>query len=188
MSTYMDHSKSNARKCAIKRSHQCLLRWMLCWCPDTQHCCSHFLRQTPTESEAESRQWRDIEQIISRLSQSLQFFLPMDLQLLWTICLLLRLLTGFLVRAPFSVSIGGIQLKQVTLWSECFRSVQFSHSVMSDSLPPHGLQHARLSYPLPTTQSSFWLMSVESVMPSKHLIFCRPLLLQPSIFPSIRVF
>ena len=36
-----------------------------------------------------------------------------------------------------------------------FSSVQFSHSVMSDSLPPHGLQHARLSYPLPTTQSSF---------------------------------
>ena len=31
-------------------------------------------------------------------------------------------------------------------------------------------------------------MSVESVMPSNHLIFCHPLLLQPSIFPSIRVF
>ena len=32
------------------------------------------------------------------------------------------------------------------------------------------------------------LMSIESVMPSNHLIFCRPLLLLPSIFPSIRVF
>ena len=32
------------------------------------------------------------------------------------------------------------------------------------------------------------LMSIESVMPSKHLILCHPLLLQPSIFPSIRVF
>jgi len=31
------------------------------------------------------------------------------------------------------------------------------------------------------------LMSIESVMPSNHLIFCRPLLLRPSIFPSIRV-
>ena len=31
-------------------------------------------------------------------------------------------------------------------------------------------------------------MSIELVMPSNHLIFCRPLLLQPSIFPSIRVF
>ena len=32
------------------------------------------------------------------------------------------------------------------------------------------------------------LMSIESVMPSNHLVFCRPLLLPPSIFPSIRVF
>ena len=32
------------------------------------------------------------------------------------------------------------------------------------------------------------LMSIDSVMPSNHLIFCRPLLLLPSIFPSIRVF
>ena len=32
------------------------------------------------------------------------------------------------------------------------------------------------------------LMSIESVMPSNHLIFCRPLLLLPSIFPNIRVF
>ena len=38
------------------------------------------------------------------------------------------------------------------------------------------------------SQSSLKLMSIESVMPSKHLILCRPLLLPPSIFPSIRVF
>ena len=37
-------------------------------------------------------------------------------------------------------------------------------------------------------QSSLKLMSIESVMPSNHLILCRPLLLPPSIFPSIRVF
>ena len=40
--------------------------------------------------------------------------------------------------------------------------------------------------------TNFWnllkLMSIESVMPSKHLILCRPLLLLPSVFPSIRVF
>ena len=36
--------------------------------------------------------------------------------------------------------------------------------------------------------SSTKLMSIESVMPSSHLILCRPLLLLPSIFPSIRVF
>ena len=38
------------------------------------------------------------------------------------------------------------------------------------------------------SQSSLKLMSIESVMPSDHLILCRPLLLLPSIFPSIRVF
>ena len=36
--------------------------------------------------------------------------------------------------------------------------------------------------------SLLWLMSIESVMPSNHLIFCSPLLLLPSIFPSTRVF
>ena len=38
------------------------------------------------------------------------------------------------------------------------------------------------------SQSSLKLMSIESVMPSNHLILCHPLLLPPSIFPSIRVF
>ena len=38
------------------------------------------------------------------------------------------------------------------------------------------------------SQSSLKLMSIESVMPSNHLILCRPLLRLPSIFPSIRVF
>ena len=57
---------------------------------------------------------------------------------------------------------------------------------MSDSLPPHGLQHARL--PCPSPRSLLKLMSIKSVMPSNHLILCHPLLLLPSIFPSIRVF
>ena len=38
------------------------------------------------------------------------------------------------------------------------------------------------------SQSLLKLMSIESVMPSNHLILCHPLLLLPSIFPSIRVF
>ena len=63
-------------------------------------------------------------------------------------------------------------------------SVQFSHSVMSESLQPHEPQHARPPYPSPTP--GIW--SIESVMPSSHLIPCHPLLLLPSIFPSIRVF
>ena len=46
---------------------------------------------------------------------------------------------------------------------------------MYDSLRPHGLQHTRLPYPSPTSQSLLKLMSIKSVMPSNHLILCRPL-------------
>ena len=67
-------------------------------------------------------------------------------------------------------------------------SVQFSHSVVSDSLLPHGLQHTRPPYPITNSRSLLKLMSIESVMPSNHLILCRPLLLLLSIFPSIRIF
>jgi len=66
--------------------------------------------------------------------------------------------------------------------------VQFSHSVVSDSLWPHGLQHARHPCPSPTPGVLLKLMSIELVMPSNHLILCHSLLLLPSIFPSIRVF
>jgi len=58
----------------------------------------------------------------------------------------------------------------------------FSRSLASDSLWPHGLQHARLS------RSLLKLMSTESVMPSNQLALGHPLLLPSSIFPSIRVF
>ena len=44
------------------------------------------------------------------------------------------------------------------------------------------------SLSITNSRSSLKLMSIESVMPSSHLILCRPLLLLPSIFPSIRVF
>ena len=64
-------------------------------------------------------------------------------------------------------------------------SVQFSRSVVSDFLRPHESQHAR---PPTNSQSSLKLMSIESVMPSSHLILCHPLLLLPPIPPSIRVF
>ena len=60
---------------------------------------------------------------------------------------------------------------------------------MSNSLKPHGLQHARLPCPsLSIAWSLFRFMFTDSVMPSNHLILSRPLLLLPSIFPSIRVF
>ena len=66
-------------------------------------------------------------------------------------------------------------------------SVQFCHSVIFDSATPWT---AALQASLYITNS--WslskLRSIESVMPSSHLILCHPLLLPPSIFPSIRVF
>ena len=61
----------------------------------------------------------------------------------------------------------------------------FSRSVVSDSLGPHGLEHqASLSFII--SQSLCKLLSIESVIPSNHLIFCHPLLL-PSIFHSNRM-
>ena len=65
-------------------------------------------------------------------------------------------------------------------------SVQSSSSVMSDSLQPHELHHARL---LSSTVSWSLLkfMFIELVMLSNHLILCHHLLFLPSIFPSIRV-
>ena len=58
---------------------------------------------------------------------------------------------------------------------------------MSDSLQPHRLQ-LQASLSITYSRSLLKLMSIESVMPSNHFILCRPLLLLPSIFPSIRVF
>ena len=64
-------------------------------------------------------------------------------------------------------------------------SVQFSRSVVSDSLQPHGPQHAR-----PPSITNSWsllkLTSIELVIPSNHLTLCYSLLFMPSTFPSIR--
>ena len=68
------------------------------------------------------------------------------------------------------------------------RSDQISRSVISDSLWPHESQHARPPCPSPTPGVHSDSTSIKSVMPSSHLILCRPLLLLPPIPPSIRVF
>ena len=63
--------------------------------------------------------------------------------------------------------------------------VQFSHSVMANSLQPHGLQNTRFPCPSPTPRA------YSNSCPSSwcnHLILCRPLLFLPPIFPSISVF
>ena len=62
----------------------------------------------------------------------------------------------------------------------------FSHSVVSEFLQPMECSTPGLSYTI--SQSLLKLMSTELLMPSNHLILCHPLLLLPSIFPSIRVF
>ena len=66
-------------------------------------------------------------------------------------------------------------------------SVQFSCSVVSNSLRPHEPQHARPPCPSPTPRIHPNSCPLSPVMPSNHLILCHPLLL-PSFFPSIRVF
>ena len=65
-------------------------------------------------------------------------------------------------------------------------SVQFSRSVVSDSVTPWTAA-CQASLSITNSQSPPKLMSIELVMPSDHLILCRPLL-PPSVFPSIRVF
>ena len=65
-----------------------------------------------------------------------------------------------------------------------FSSVQFSRSVVSD--PMDCSTQVSLSFTI--SWSFLKLMSIESVMPSKHLILCCPLLLLPSVLASIRIF
>ena len=70
-----------------------------------------------------------------------------------------------------------------------FSSVsQFSCSVVSDSLRPPWTAALQASLSITNSRSLLKLMSIESVMPSSHLILFCPLLLLPSVFPSIRVF
>ena len=87
-----------------------------------------------------------------------------------------------------------MQVKKQRLEPDMTQSVQFSHSVVSNSFRPHEPQHARPPCPSPNSWSPPKPMSIVSVMPFNHLILCRPLLLLcrpllllPSIFPSIRI-
>ena len=78
--------------------------------------------------------------------------------------------------------------RRETVWTIFqFSSVQFSRSVVSNSVTPWTVAR-QASQSITNSQSSLKLMSIESVMPSYHLILCHPLLLLPSIFPSFRVF
>ena len=65
-------------------------------------------------------------------------------------------------------------------------SVQFSQSVLSDSLWPHGLQgsHGQVSLSITNSQNLLKLMSIESVLPFNHPILCCPLLSHLPSFPA----
>ena len=92
-------------------------------------------------------------------------------------------------RGVWQATVHGVAKSRTRLGTitHSFSSVHFSCSVVSDSLRAHGLQHSRP--PCPSAAPRVYsLTSIESVMPSNHLIPCHPLLLLPSIFPSIRVF
>ena len=69
-----------------------------------------------------------------------------------------------------------------------FSSIQFSRSIVSDTLWPPWIAAGQASLSITFSRSSLKLTSIRSVMPSSHLILCRPLLLLPPLPPSIRVF
>ena len=68
-----------------------------------------------------------------------------------------------------------------------FSSIQFTHSVMSDSVIPWAAAR-QASLPITNSRSLLKVLFIEWVMPSNHLILCCPQFLLPSIFPSFRVF
>ena len=80
----------------------------------------------------------------------------------------------------FSLAISSIRIKALLLL--------LSFSVMFNSLWPYGLHGCQASLSFTISWNLLKLMSIESVMPSNHLVLYRSLLLLPSIFPRIRVF
>ena len=80
----------------------------------------------------------------------------------------------------------GVTKSQAQLSDEHFSSVQSLNHVWLFATPWTAAHQASVS--ITNSQSSLKLMSFELVMPTNHLIFCCPLVLLPSVFPSIRVF
>ena len=78
-------------------------------------------------------------------------------------------------------------IKATMYWIITLHISQFSRSVVSNSATPWTSAH-RASLSITDSWSPTKPMSIESVMPSNHLILCHRLLLLPSMFPSIRVF
>ena len=87
-----------------------------------------------------------------------------------------------------AIAYRGKMVRLIKDLQQQFSSVQSSRSVMSYSLRPHELQHARPPCPSPTPRVHPNPCPSSQVMPSNHLILYHPLLHLPSIPPSIRVF
>ena len=91
----------------------------------------------------------------------------------------------------FTKRVNGGRIFIHTMWAGtllgmlCFSSVQFSHSVVSDSVTPW-IAARQASLSITNSWSSLRLVSIESVMPSSHLILSRPLPLLPPVPPSIK--
>ena len=89
-----------------------------------------------------------------------------------------------IIYVPFWLLRIWIWTKEITSWESVS---QFSCTAVSDSATPWTAAH-QASLAVTNTRILLKPMSIESVMPSNHLILCDPLLLPPSIFPSLGVF
>ena len=87
---------------------------------------------------------------------------------------------------PPSSSVHGILQARVLEWGAIAFPIQSFSCVQLFVTPWTAARQTSLSFTI--SQGLPKLMSIESVMPSNHLILCRFLLLLPSVFPSIRVF
>ena len=85
-----------------------------------------------------------------------------------------------------SLALAGRFFTTGATWEDLFSSVQALSRVQLFATPWTAARQASLS--ISNSQSLPKFMSIELVMPSNHLILCHPVLLPPSIFPSIRVF
>ena len=117
--------------------------------------------------------------------RSLWFYLCKNCQIV------LKLKVGFLWANTILSSIVCrwwtiLPIRKVTMY--LFSSVRISHSVFVWLFATPWTAAHQASLSITNSWSSLKLMSIELVMPSNHLILCHPLLLLPSIFPSIRVF
>ena len=114
--------------------------------------------------------------LVSDYSTVIQLCICMYMYILFQILFLYRLLQN-IEYSPLCCTIGPGCLFYILL---------FSHSIVSNSVTPWTAVH-QTSLSFTISQSLLKLISIESVMPSNHLILYHPLRLLPSIFPSIRV-